>query len=163
MFRFLLSFIPPKFILKIATLGPLGFWGKAPGTNGTVAGIFLYTIFFAGLPLLPFCILWFLLIQFAILICDQAEQYLGQKDPPCAILDEFVAFPGCFLGLSLSPTHAWKYLILAFILFRFFDILKPLGINRLQSLPGGKGIIYDDVAAALATAVCLHLGTLFFL
>jgi len=67
--------------------------------------------------------------------------------------------PLCFLGWQwLPPDLPWLVLLLAgFGLFRFFDILKPLGINKLQSLPGGWGVVLDDVAAALASCASLHL------
>jgi phosphatidylglycerophosphatase A len=58
----------------------------------------------------------------------------------------------------LAAAHpAWQILLAGFALFRFYDILKPLGIGRLQDLPGGWGVVADDLGAALATAVTLHL------
>jgi phosphatidylglycerophosphatase A len=78
------------------------------------------------------------------------------------ILDEFTAMPLCFLGwpalAGMLPSWAapWAVFVAGFLLFRLFDITKPLGIHKLQDLPGGWGIVVDDVAAALATCAVLH-------
>jgi len=75
------------------------------------------------------------------------------------ILDEFVVMPLCFLGWRslVGPLPPWAVFLTGFALFRFFDILKPLGIRRLQDLPGGWGVVVDDVAAALASCAVMHL------
>jgi phosphatidylglycerophosphatase A len=57
----------------------------------------------------------------------------------------------------------WKILLYGFFLFRFFDIIKPLGIRSLERLKGGVGIVVDDVAAALATCITLHMTALMLL
>ena len=76
------------------------------------------------------------------------------------ILDEFVVMPLCFLGWRTLPAAipVWAVLGAGFALFRLFDIVKPLGIRRLQALPGGWGVVIDDVAAALAACATLHAG-----
>jgi len=56
----------------------------------------------------------------------------------------------------VGPAPAWVVFLAGFALFRFFDILKPLGIGRLQELPAGWGVVMDDVAAALAACGVLH-------
>jgi len=97
----------------------------------------------------------------AIALCGEAELRLGRKDPGEVILDEFMAMPLCYLGwahLLAGPLGTWSMLFAGFAIFRFFDILKPLGIAKLQDLPGGWGVVIDDVAAALATCVVLHAG-----
>ena len=74
-------------------------------------------------------------------------------------LDEFAVMPLCFLGWPglLHPLPMWGVMLAGFALFRLFDITKPLGINKLQNLPGGWGVVIDDVAAALAACATLHL------
>ena len=75
--------------------------------------------------------------------------------------------PICFLFLDdlfeYLDTWSWVLLLAGFLLFRLFDILKPLGIKKLQDLPGGVGVVVDDLAAAVATCVCLHVGAYFIL
>ena len=94
----------------------------------------------------------------AVWICAAAERGLGRSDPGEVILDEVVAMPLCFLGWARLESSAAPWLLFAvgFALFRLFDIAKPLGIARLQRLPGGWGVMADDLAAALAACGCLH-------
>ena len=85
----------------------------------------------------------------------------GRTDPGEVILDEFVVMPLVFLGCRFGPSGVWPEwigLLAGFGLFRFYDILKPLGIRRLQSWPDGWGIVVDDIAAAFAACATLHLG-----
>ena len=160
-------FLPTPFVLNCATLGPIAFWSKAPGTLGSVAGLFLYTTFFHRLNIAPtgyvkFLFIIALLSYLAVVICGEAEERLMKRDPGEIILDEFVAVPICFLFLGdvfkYLGTWSWVLLLVGFLLFRLFDILKPLGIKKLQNLPGGLGVVVDDLAAAAVTCLCLHVG-----
>ena len=154
-----------KLILFVATLGPIGRKLPAPGTFGSLTGLVVYwllifpgtfepMIIHSAFGILAFC---------AIPICGKAEIILGKEDPSEIVLDEFVAQPLVFMGIQWgSPVHLFdtrSLLVLAcgFALFRFFDILKPLGIGRLQSISGGTGVVADDIAAALATGLLLWL------
>jgi len=97
-------------------------------------------------------------IYISIGICGEAEFRLGRRDPGEVILDEFIVMPLCFLGwpvLAVSLPN-WIIFLAGFALFRLFDIIKPFGIKRLQTLPGGWGVVMDDVAAALAACATLH-------
>lgn len=156
-------FLPTPTVLAIARLGPVGRL-KAPGTWGSLAGLMYQLVLFHDLgPILGFLCslpgLWF-----AVAMCGEAEFRLGRRDPGEVVLDEFVVMPLCFLGwpamLRALPDAAWAGpwipLLAGFAVFRFFDILKPLGIAKLQSLPGGWGVVADDVAAALATCATLQ-------
>lgn len=152
----LATLLPRNFVLATTTFGPLGNL-KAPGTWGSVAGLLLFAVVFARLPPVPFLLAGLLLVAIAVVLCGEAEVRLGRRDPGCVILDEFVAVPFCFLGLPLAPGEpAWPWLAGGFLLFRFFDILKPLGIRKLQSLAGGWGVVADDLAAAAATNIVLQ-------
>lgn len=157
-----IKFLPQSLVVNIATLGPLGFLGKAPGTNGTLAGLIFYTVFFYGLSFDFFFLLEILFIYLAIAFCGAAEIFMRKKDPGQIILDEFVAIPLCFIGTQpiMDRYGVWLIILLSFCLFRFFDILKPLGIRQLQKLEGGLGIVMDDIAAAIATCVSIHIGFL---
>lgn len=158
--------MPTPLVNSLATLGPVGYWGKAPGTLGSVAGIIWYTVAFHFLDPLSYILLLALSIYFAVAICGEAEDRMLKRDPGEIILDEMVCLPICFLGLQGAIASlggwAWVMLLLGFLGFRFFDILKPLGISRLQAQPGGWGVVADDAAAALATCVCLHIGWAFY-
>ena len=157
--------LPDAFIIGMGTLGPIGSWGKAPGTNGSAAGLLWFLLLhFLFFPSVLYYVLLLLTIPASIWICTAVEQRLRKHDPRELILDEFIAVPFCFLGLeTLAGGHMLLYLLPAgFILFRFFDILKPIGISRLQRLKGGMGVVMDDIAAALATCAVLHLGIRLF-
>jgi len=159
--------LPTWFVVNAATLGWLGRKLPAPGTWGSLAGIgavaAMMTVFGGGGAGTAVLFGAGLIGSFlAVGICGEAEVRLGKQDPGEVILDEFVAMPWCFLGwpMLLSTWPEWGVLALGFGLFRFFDILKPLGISRLQRLPAGWGVVADDIAAALATCAVLH-ATLF--
>lgn len=148
-------------VLALSTCGPVGYWGKAPGTNGTVVGLVFYTLFFFQAPVFTHVMAGLFLAWVAAALCDEGERRMQKRDPGEMILDEIVAVPLCFVGVHhwMNQTgQVWLYLLAGFLLFRLFDILKPFGIGRLQSWPGGWGVVVDDVAAAAVTAVLLNLG-----
>lgn len=164
-FQFIFRMFPDKAINGICTCGPVGYWGKAPGTNGTAVGLALYTIVFFPLPLVSQVFLTFVLIALAFLICDEGERRLNKRDPGEMILDEIVAVPLCFLGLKPYMEqygYVWAYMIGGFVLFRIFDIIKPFGIDKLQRYEGGAGVVLDDLAAAVAVNLTLRLLTAAF-
>ncbi|MSU69660.1 MAG: phosphatidylglycerophosphatase A [Opitutaceae bacterium] len=151
--------LPTTTVLACATLGPVGRRLPAPGTWGSVAGLFYFTVFFADrLGPADALLLNGLGLYLAVAFCGEAEFRLGRKDPGEVILDECMAMPLCFLGWThlLGPLPAWAVFLTGLGLFRLFDITKPLGIRRLQKLPGGWGVVVDDVAAALATCGVMH-------
>jgi len=156
----LLKFLPDKFVIFLCTCGPVGTWGRAPGTNGTVLGLVLYTLLYFRLPMLLQLMLTAILVVIAIVVCGEGERRMQKNDPGEMILDEVVAIPLCFLAMEplwAQTGHVWIYMVAGFILFRVFDILKPLGISRLQKYPGGLGVVIDDLAAALATNITIRL------
>ena len=153
-------FLPRDLVLGLATLGPIGRRLPAPGTWGSLAGLLYFAVFFYRTSIGGILIASAIGAYLAVVFCGEAELRLRKKDPGEIILDEFIVMPLCFLGWRTLPTAlpAWAVLLAGFALFRFFDILKPLGISRLQSLPGGWGVVVDDVAAALAACATLHAG-----
>jgi phosphatidylglycerophosphatase A len=152
-------FLPTGTVLAFATLGPIGRRLPAPGTWGSVAGLLYFTVVVYPMGLPAALAFGALGTYVAVALCGEAEFRLGQKDPGEVVLDEFVAIPLCFLGWPalVGPLPVWAVFLAGFGLFRFFDILKPLGIARLQNLTGGWGVALDDTAAALATCLTLHL------
>ena len=154
--------LPRSLILNLATLGNVGTKTKMPGTLGSILGFFFYAITFhyftSFVYIFSLCIMTYL----ATAICDTAEEYMMQKDPRSIILDEFVAVPFIFLGLnSFNPNvleaGGWPIYISGILLFRFFDILKPLGIRKIETIQGGVGCVLDDVVVALVSCLLLHL------
>lgn len=156
------QFLSTALVVNFATLGPLGLVKKGPGTVGSLAGIAFYAVLFHRAAPFEYLILSLLSVYLAVAFCDEAEKRLQMRDPGMIILDEFVAVPLVFLGMNgsqgLIVQHGgWPVLLAGFVLFRVFDIFKPLGISKLQNLPGGLGCVIDDIAAALAACVVLHL------
>ena len=154
----------PKAILFFATLGPIGQKCPAPGTFGSLAGVLLISILFftTNLSFLQIGLVFIPLILLGIPLCSQAEEITGKSDPGEIIWDEFTSIPLVFLGLpnSISRENTLEItflLILGFVLFRIFDIIKPLGIKKIQHIGRGLGVMIDDVLAALYSAIALHL------
>ena len=152
------------FILNFATLGPIGRKLPAPGTMGSIIGLlvfgiltgyFHYSITSVVLGFIP-------LLFFGVPLCSRAEKIMNKSDPSEVIWDEFSVMPFIFLFLDEAYLHQsdiyfYSWLTIGFVLFRFFDIIKPLGISKLQDLPKGWGVMIDDFAAALISAVILGL------
>ncbi len=159
-------FLPSRIVLACARLGPIGLARHAPGTWGSLAGLLYQLLIFHWLPFtLSGRVTWFFFagvgIWFAIAMCGEAEFRLGVRDPGEVILDEFVAMPLCFINwpaMAVGPWARWPIAIYlaGFALFRLFDITKPIGIKKLQELPGGWGVVVDDLAAALLSCAALH-------
>ncbi len=153
--------LPTSLVVGAATLGPVGMKLPAPGTWGSVAGLLYFTVIFFPLGLVPTLLLSAAGLYLAVGLCGEAEVRMRRKDPGEVILDEFMAMPLCYLGwpaIAAAGWPNWSIFLAGLAVFRFYDILKPLGIRRLQSWPGGWGVVVDDVAAALATCGTLHLG-----
>ena len=114
------------------------------------------------LPLLTIGFLFIPLILVGIPICTEAEKSIGRSDPGEVIWDEFASIPLVYVGLPASislvnPREMLFWLIVGFIYFRIFDIIKPLGIKRIQYIGKGLGVMIDDVLAAVYAAGLLHL------
>ena len=125
--------LPTRLVVACATLGPLGQKLPAPGTWGSLAGLLYFAVFFPRATLVENLVLSALGAYLAVALCGEAEVRLGEKDPGRVVLDEFIVIPLCFLGWRDLGGHlpGWAILLAGFALFRFFDIVKPLGIGRL--------------------------------
>lgn len=134
---------------------------KAPGTFGTLMAVPLW--FFASyLHLYAYLLLIICMLIAGIWICDQASKELGVHDHGGIVWDEFVGF---FITMIFVPVSIFN-VILGFILFRLFDIVKPYPIKLLdEKVSGGFGIMIDDVLAGVFALLSLHaiLYILFYL
>lgn len=126
-----------------------GFCPVAPGT----AGALLATLVWFGLAAVVSStvlvyITIFLILLFTILgiwAANQLEPCWGE-DPSRVVVDEMV---GVWISLLAAPAGDLYYGIAAFVLFRIFDIFKPLGIRKMESLPGGVGVMMDDILSGI--------------
>ncbi|HEX9784817.1 MAG TPA: phosphatidylglycerophosphatase A [Opitutaceae bacterium] len=153
-------FAPRGLVLNVATLGPVGRF-PAPGTWGSLAGLIWFTVVL--MPLGPFGALLVTAggLYLAFAFCGEAEVRMQKVDPQEVVLDEFACVPIVMLGSwdQLATPEAWVVFLLAFGLFRLFDVVKPFGIRDLQRFHGGLGVLLDDFAAAIASMVTLQILT----
>lgn len=129
-----------------------GLLAKAPGTYGSLAAIPVYLL------MVNLALPWYLGITLAFMlagfyICDKASKDMGVHDHGAIVWDEVV---GMLITLIAAPA-GWIWLLLGFLLFRFFDILKPWPIKWLDAkVHGGFGIMIDDVLAGVFSFLCLQ-------
>jgi phosphatidylglycerophosphatase A len=147
-----------RFFMFIATGAYSGFLPKAPGTWGSAIGVLLWLLL-GRLDLLPFLIVIALLFMIGVFSAGAAEKILDRGDPPQVVIDEIVGQLIALIAVPLQPGPV----ILSFLLFRFFDILKPFPIGWIdRHLHGGLGIMLDDIVAGLYTLLILQLGFRFY-
>ncbi len=144
-----------KLILFLARGCGSGLLHPAPGTWGSLAAFLIGVIwswFFGGIPL------WFIVIAglLGVYICDSGEKQLGIHDAPEIVFDEWIGMWITMWAVPLVLTPV------AFLLFRFFDISKLGPIGKIQDLPGGLGIMADDVLAGIAGRLVLAVVMFFF-
>ncbi len=141
----------------IATGLGSGYFPVAPGTAGSALGLAL-VIAFRQTSLSP---LWLgmslaalagLLFFVGVWSAGKAEKAIGRVDPGQVVIDEVV---GQIITFVATPRVGWKGLIIGFVLFRVFDIVKPFPARRAERFPGGWGIMMDDVVAGLYSLVAL--------
>lgn len=142
-----------KVALVLATGFGLGWSPVAPGTVGSLAGP---PLVWAWQQLeLPFAVNLLASIALAVVgipICARAARTLGIYDPAAVVYDEIVSFTLVFLTVDVDLTTG----LIGFLWFRLFDIVKPGPIQRLDRLPGGLGIMADDLTAGACAGVALH-------
>lgn len=149
----------------------------APGTWGSLVGLAWFGLLCALGNLWVYALGTVLLLGAAVPICRRAERLLQTPDPGSVVLDEIAAVPCCFFGWILCDRLrdgvppgcsvfftgsglAWT--AMAFALFRVLDAAKPFPIDRCQRLPGGWGIVADDLVAGLATGAAVGLARWFW-
>jgi len=148
-----------KLKLVIGTLFGAGLLPAAPGTWGSLFSLFLIypiALEFGTSGLLAAVITGCALTIWA---ADACESRWG-KDPSRMVIDEFAGQAVVFFFIPFSGyfNHDIPLLLAGFILFRIFDITKPLAIKRLQHFPSGFGILLDDLLAGFYALICLYAG-----
>ncbi len=130
-----------------------GLFPKAPGTAGTLIAV-VPAWLIAGWSLPAKAAFISALFVFGVWICGESARRLKSHDHPAIVWDEVVGYLATCVMLPAEPL----WLLVAFVLFRFFDIVKPWPIRDLDHrLDGGIGIMLDDIVAAAFAAVCLLL------
>lgn len=140
----------------IATACGAGYFPWGPGTMGAVFAVAVWLPIF----LLTSNVTWFtvtigLVVLFTVLgvwSSSVAERYWGE-DPSRVVIDEVV---GMWITLLAVPHEApWYMIVTAFVLFRFFDMVKPLGIRKMENFKGGYGIMADDILSGIYGAIVI--------
>lgn len=169
------------FTTLVVTFFGSGMSPKAPGTMGSLAativaypmawlalrqfGNYVWSIsgkaFHFGFFINPFFLAAALVVFFAAIpFVNKAMKDTGTEDPGWIVIDEVC---GIFMTLAFLPTYTivhypW-FLAIAFGLFRFFDILKPLGIHKFEKFPGAWGVMADDLLGGFYAGILLGFGT----
>ncbi len=145
--------------VRLATVGKLGRFPIAPGTAGSALGIVIVALL-GRLPLEPKTLAATLGGLTVALYCagawaaGGAERFFNTVDPGIVIIDEVVGQMVVFLW---RPASGWLWLTAGFVLFRFFDVIKPFPARRSERLRGGWGVMTDDVVAGAYAAAALFL------
>ncbi len=162
----------PHLAVALATVFGTGRLPLVPGTFGSAVGVGVGCLLAwatgaaaaaAGRRLSPAFLTAYVLVNIAVAAvgvwaASRTAAYLRHKDPPRVVIDEvsgqLIAFAGFLGGLAALN---WKSLVLGFILFRGFDVLKPFPARRAEWLPGGWGVMADDWFAGAYAAIALWL------
>ena len=149
--------VAPRWAWWLATVLGAGRLRPGPGTWGSLAALVLWS---AGARLLPPSLRVAAALTFAAVVlavgiraAGLVAREVGDEDPSFVVIDEVA---GQLLAFTGIPLH-WKSLLAAFILFRVFDIWKPPPLRRLERIPGGAGIMLDDVGAGAYALASMHL------
>lgn len=138
-------------ILILSTFFYVGYFPFIPGTMGSMAGIGIFYLVKDSSILYACLTLGILILGF--LVSGEAEGIFKVKDCRCIVIDEV---SGMLLSLMFIP-YDFKIVIVAFILFRIFDALKPYPINLLQKFKGSLGVMSDDIMAGIYTNIVLQI------
>jgi phosphatidylglycerophosphatase A len=138
----------------IATVFGCGLSPVAPGTVGSLAGLASAWALIQFLHLPPFCMLILALglTPIGFWSAGVAAKMLKKEDPGQVVIDEVL---GQWVTLAGALRVNWKMFLIGFALFRLFDIWKPAPVGHFESLPGGQGIVADDLMAGLYGALVL--------
>ena len=137
-----------------------GFFPYGPGTAGSVAAFLLYILFIRFMNPLYYIALCLFIFIAGVYFSSKAEKISGIADPPFVVIDEVLGYLATMAGIlwvHFSAFNAVLYALLGLILFRFFDIFKPFPIGIIdKKVPGGFGIMLDDLAAAVFSLIVLR-------
>jgi phosphatidylglycerophosphatase A len=148
------SQISDRAILFLATGFYVGYFPWFPAQFGTLIGIPIFGL----LSIIDIKLRFFIVVLItlsSIWIAGKAEKILGNKDPQSIIIDEIIGYNVATFFVAFNL----KAICISFVLFRFFDTLKPFPIFKLQKLGGGLGIVIDDVFAGLYVLLIMAILT----
>jgi phosphatidylglycerophosphatase A len=139
-----------RLILALATWGGAGYMPGAPGTWGSAAALPLWWLLTHQGPI-GYALAVAGLLAVSVMVAGPAQTLLGRHDHPAIVIDEVV---GLLLALAGAPLN-WTAILVGFVAFRAFDILKPWPISRLNQGTSGLAVVLDDVAAGVMARLVL--------
>jgi phosphatidylglycerophosphatase A len=137
-----------RLLLFIASGGTVGYIPFASGTFGSLVAIPLFWLFepWRHLSVALYLLTFIAAVAAACWIAGRAEALLREHDSHVIVIDEIVGYLAA--TLFLAPT--WEHTVLAFFIFRLFDVIKPFPAGAIdRSMPGGAGVVLDDVVSGL--------------
>ena len=139
--------------VAVATALGVGYVPFAPGTFGSLAGLVVFAgVRATGQPAVELAAIVAVFFT-GVWAATAAETHFGHIDPGPVVIDEVL---GMLVTLTLLPVSMTGVLV-GFVLFRIFDVIKPPPCNRLEALPGGWGVMCDDFMAAVYAHVCVRV------
>lgn len=138
----------------LATWGGCGYAPWAPGTAGSLgaAAVAWVLVGLAGWPSIALAAAALALLGPAVWSASRTAEWIGAEDPGLVVIDEVL---GQWITLAAAPERDWRYWLAAFVLFRALDVWKPFPARAAERLPGGWGIVADDLVAGVYGAVVL--------
>jgi len=137
-------------LLFLTGLGS-GYSPWAPGTFGTLMGVLIYLLIWHSLSWFLYMLCTLVLLVLGAVISQEGLILFGEEDSSHIVIDEVVGFLIAMWGVGFSM---WAWL-LGFLLFRIWDIWKPFSF--IEEIPGGWGVMLDDVAAGVMTNIMLRI------
>jgi phosphatidylglycerophosphatase A len=142
-----------RVLVSIATVGPCGFTPGAPGTVGSAAGVVIFLAVRStaslwlevGVVLAVTCV--------GVLAASAAESMYQRRDPGLVVIDEVAGMLLTLLAVPVGPVG----IVVGFLAFRLFDIVKPFPARQAEALPRGWGVMADDIVAGIYAQVTLRM------
>jgi phosphatidylglycerophosphatase A len=146
-----------RLAVTIATWFGCGYFPWGPGTIGALTGLLIAMAlhFYLGAGRLALLVATLVLLGPAIWASTTTARIVAKSDPGIVVVDEVLGQWTTLLG---AAAFHWKTLLAGFLLFRVFDIWKPWPVREFEKLPGGAGIVADDLAAGIYGALILYIG-----
>ena len=146
-----------RLALALATWFGCGYFPWGPGTIGSLAAVLIAMALhlWLGAGRLALLAMTLVLLAPAIWASTNTASLVGRPDPGIVVVDEVL---GQWVTLLGTAVFHWKTLLAGFLLFRLLDIWKPWPVRQFEKLPGGAGIVADDLAAGIYGALILYIG-----
>ena len=144
--------ISNRFSKLISTMAYIGYFPFISGTIGSLIGTLTFYVLSTTTSIIYVCLI-VMTTAIGLYASTAYEKLVNKKDPHEIIIDEYIGMLFSYIFLPFS----FRLLIIGFALFRFFDIIKPYPIRKFEKLPGGIGIISDDIVAAIYTNIILRI------